>query len=146
MCTCWFINEHLYQTQFGLESESNSYNTDFEEFGDNELINPEYDRLEKVRNFLRFQTENDNSENEIESPNENDTPSELNTIKQTCRCGQQCFSKFQESDILNHVFNVKEMEKNVKDIYIMGSYSIAGSSSTRNGIRSRNSYNYSFKM
>ena len=102
-----------------MESESNSNNTDFEEFGDNESINPEYDRLEKVRNFLRFQTENDNSENEIESPNENDTPSELNTIKQTCRCGQQCFSKFQESDILNHVFNVKEMEKNVKDIYIL---------------------------
>ena len=41
------------------------------------------------------------------------------------------FSKFQESDILNHVFNVKEMEKDVKDLYIIGSVSIAGSSSTR---------------
>ena len=90
-----------------MESESNSNNTDFEEFGDNESINPEYDRLEIVRNFLRFETENDYSENEIENPNENDTPSELNTIEQTCKCWQQCFSKFQESEILNHVFNVK---------------------------------------
>ena len=64
------------------------------EFGDNESINPEYDRLERVRNFLRFETENDYSENEIESSNENDTPSELNTIKQTCKSGQQCSPSF----------------------------------------------------
>ena len=31
-------------------------------------------------NFLRNETENDYSENEIKSPNKNDTPSELNTI------------------------------------------------------------------
>ena len=37
------------------------------------------------------------------------------------------------------------MEKDVEDLYVMGSVSIAGSSSTRNGIRSRNSYNYSFE-
>ena len=98
-----------------------------------------------MSNFLRFETENDYSENEIESPNKNETPSELNTIKQTCKWGQQCFSKFQESVILNHVFNVREMEKDVKDLYIMDSFSIAGSSSTRNGIRSHNSFNYRFK-
>ena len=94
-----------------MESESNSNNTDFEEFGDNESINPEYDRLERVRNFRRFETENDYSENEIESPNENDTPSELNTVKQTCKCGQQCFFKFQESDILNHVLMLEKWKK-----------------------------------
>ena len=38
--------------------------------------------------------------------------------------------------------NVREMEKDVKDLHIKGSVSIAGSSSTRNGIRSHNSYNY----
>ena len=37
------------------------------------------------------------------------------------------------------------MEKDVKDLYIIGSVSIAGSSSTRNGIRNRNSFNSSFK-
>ena len=57
-----------------MESEANTNNTDFEEFEDNESINTECDRLERVENFLRFETENDYSENEIESPNENDTP------------------------------------------------------------------------
>ena len=57
-----------------MESEANTNNRDFEEFEDNESINTECDRLERVENFLRFETENDYSENEIESPNENDTP------------------------------------------------------------------------
>ena len=91
-----------------MESEANTNNTDFEEFEDNESINTECDRLERVENFLRFETENYYSENEIESPNENDTPSELNIIKQTCKCGQQCFFKFQESDILNNVLMLEK--------------------------------------
>lgn len=70
-----------------LESEANSNNIDFEEFGDNESSDSECNRLDTVRNFLR-------TENEIKILNENNTPSQLNTIKETCKCKQLCFSKF----------------------------------------------------
>lgn len=85
------------------------------------------------------------SDTERESLNENDTSSELGGIKQNCKCGHRCFSKFVDSVILDHIFNVREMEKDVKDAYIMGSINTASSAFTRKGSRSRNSYHYSFK-
>ena len=73
------------------------------------------------------------SDNENDNLNESDASSEMSDIKKNCKCGQQCFSKFEDSIILNHVLNVGEMEKDVKDLYIMGFVSISESSVTRKG-------------
>ncbi|XP_061178380.1 uncharacterized protein LOC133187022 [Saccostrea echinata] len=132
-------------THFGLESAANSH-SDFEEdrsTSDQDDTPSDPNRLDRIRNFVLSQSGNELSD--CESENENDTPSELNDIKQNCKCGQRCFSKFENSVILDHVFNVREMEKDVKDLYIMGSISIAGSSVTRKGSRVRNSYHFSFR-
>lgn len=52
---------------------------------------------------------------------------------------------FEDSVILDHIFNVREMEKDVKDAYVMGFINTATSPFSRKGSRSRNSYHFSFK-
>ncbi|XP_062600192.1 uncharacterized protein LOC134261812 [Saccostrea cucullata] len=139
--------DDLFNTHFWLESAANSH-SDFEEnpsISDQDETPFDPNRLDRIRNFVLSQSENESSDCERENENENDMPSELNDIERNCKCGQRCFSKFENAVILDHVFNVREMEKDVKDLYIMGSISITGSYDTRKGSRSRNSYHYSFR-
>ena len=44
-----------------------------------------------------------------------------------CACLNNCFQHFEETEIQNHVFRLREMEKEEKEMYIMGSMKQIGS-------------------
>ena len=40
--------------------------------------------------------------------------------KNGCKCTMNCSSKFCETDMINHIQNIREMDKNDKEMYLMG--------------------------
>ena len=52
---------------------------------------------------------------------ENDDLQKVRTLKRDgCNCSLKCTSKFGETDMISHIYNIREIEKNDKDMYIMG--------------------------
>lgn len=100
-CTILGIRRSI-SRHFGLELASDSHHEDYVT-SDQDDTEIEHNRSGRIHDVLISGTEHNLSDTERESLNENDTSSELGGIKQNCKCGQWCFSKFENSVNNDHI-------------------------------------------
>lgn len=64
-----------------------------------------------------------------------------------CACTKNCFGIFSDNEIKEHIFNMREMTKVEKELYIMGTLQTGcfGQTTKRNTKRKRVHYTYNFK-
>ena len=67
-------------------------------------------------------------------------------LRSVCGCANECFKQFQEKDIIDHIWLIRDLEKNEKELQIMTVLQSVGvhSSETRRGDRKRSVYQYRF--
>lgn len=94
-------------------------------------------RLDNVQN------KNQNSEElDLEDGNLDCRISE--TFRNGCSCRMECMSKFTSEEISNHIYSMRELSKDEKDMYIMGKLKSksTGLSSRHDAKRQRYTYNF----
>lgn len=68
-------------------------------------------------------------------------------VRTGCGCPQNCFSSIDDDTIVEHIYNLREMEKETKEMYLMGALIKIGSDPKRSryGERKRTRYEYRFE-
>ncbi|XP_060577599.1 uncharacterized protein LOC132734769 [Ruditapes philippinarum] len=61
-----------------------------------------------------------------------------------CKCKTNCLSQFDAEHIQGHILSLREMEKDQKEMFVMGSLLKIGAQETRKGKRKRVRYRYTF--
>ena len=106
---------------------------------------------ESVSNRVLQFLEEHNSENtplpEEEGSHDGSAEDDSDSFNFKCACLNNCFQHFEETEIQDHVFRLREMEKKNKEMYIMGSIKRVGSKNmtSKRKERKRLRYEYSFQ-
>ena len=70
--------------------------------------------------------------------------SEDNETSVKCSCKTHCLTQFEAEHVQSHILSLREMEKDQKEMFIMGSLLKVGAQETRHGKRKRVRYRYTF--
>ncbi|XP_053407975.1 uncharacterized protein LOC123547720 [Mercenaria mercenaria] len=67
-------------------------------------------------------------------------------MRNECDCSKYCYNNFSERKILDHVLNLREMERNEKEMYIMGTIGkVTASVRCKDGERKRTRWEYAYE-
>jgi hypothetical protein len=128
----------LFREHFGLrqdEHDSYAYSSDggsADECDQQELIMNRVSQYSEIENSVVHDSEGENSEAEDEF---------------TCNCSGNCFDNFSKSEITDHIYRLREMTKEEKEMYIMGSMKRVGNRkvTSKRKERKRVRFEYSFE-
>jgi len=124
--------------------------TDTDEEGEWESDDNDENRYEMTISNRVIDLVNGESESEIDAACSDDCRAnseedeEISDDTFQCRCATQCLSKLSTDQIESHRLNVAEMEKNEKEMYIMGVLQPVTSATTWRGDRKRKRVTYSY--
>ncbi|KAJ8312014.1 hypothetical protein KUTeg_009387, partial [Tegillarca granosa] len=103
------------------------------------------DRYSSINDFL---DEINPTENDLEVHDLNDNTCILKCkIETGCKCLDSCLNKFSVDEIFHHILNLRELSKDEREMYIMGSLQneMSQTSITNQGKRQRQSYGYKYQ-
>ncbi|KAJ8303813.1 hypothetical protein KUTeg_018635 [Tegillarca granosa] len=109
-------------------------------FTENQLID-----ISSINDFL---DEINPTENDLEVHDFNDNTDILKCkIETGCKCLDSCLNKFSVDEIYHHILNLRELSKDEREMYIMGSLQneMSQTSITNQGKRQRQSYGYKYQ-
>lgn len=113
----------------------------------------ELDSTEVHRRIESYLSESNESENTVEQTEQTDDARNtldsdvLQNCRDGCGCKLDCLSRFQQEEIVQHVYTLREMDKDEKELYVMGAFNQISKDSKRSryGDRKRVRLSYSFK-
>ncbi|XP_045209381.2 uncharacterized protein LOC123561207 [Mercenaria mercenaria] len=95
-------------------------------------------------------TEKENGHDTFPAGDPDDPQNDLEMIqgkmRNGCDCSKYCYNNFSERKILDHVLNLREMERNEKEMYIMGTIGkVTASVRCKDGERKRTRWEYAYE-
>lgn len=107
-----------------VESDDD-YDDDDNENNDNEHVmnETEEERVYRLSQSFEFSQNND-QDGDDNDDNGDEEEDSIRTIKEKvnrgCGCHFKCYEKFQIKEIIDHIFTMRELNKDEKEMYIMG--------------------------
>ena len=104
--------------------------SDDDDDDDDSVEEADIDLDERVQQYLddcEHLSDDDHSDEQQETPDygPDDTDDDLvkvcNFKRNGCQCSMNCHTKFSKNDMYKHILNVRELNKDDKDMYIMES-------------------------
>ena len=97
-----------------------------------------------VNRFVQNQDQDAQDQEEEPYYNVNDLPNLK--LNEACGCSNECFKKFPSQEVVDHIWMIRSLDKNEKEMQIMTLLKTFGidSSTTRRGDRKRTVYQYRF--
>ena len=142
--------DNLFREHFGSDQLGNDVHVDVNSEGENDNdtdnVDESTDRLisDRVSQYLNQDSNEGTDEQQSERVGENNID-ELNENFR-CHCVNNCFTHFTESEVWEHIYNMREMTKEEKEMYIMGTLKQIGTTklTLKRKERKRIRHSYSF--
>lgn len=129
--------DHTITSEDSTETIDNWEDVDEQSDAEEEVTRQQELRVQRWAETVRGTS--DSSDNEEKEETE---VVQENSVK--CSCNKNCMDSFSKEDVQEHVFSLREMEKNEKEMFIMASLQKYRNEGTRNGKRRRVRYRFMF--
>lgn len=104
-----------------VESDDD-YDDDDNENNDNEHVmnETEEERVYRLSQSFEFSQNNDQDGDDNGDEEEDSIRTVKEKVNRGCGCHFKCYEKFQIKEIIDHIFTMRELNKDEKEMYIMG--------------------------
>lgn len=119
------VNLDFFPRAINTVESDDDYDDDDNENNDNEHVMNETEEERVYRLLQSFEfSQNNDQDGDDNDDNGDEEEDSIRTVKEKvnrgCGCHFKCYEKFQIKEIIDHIFTMRELNKDEKEMYIMG--------------------------